>query len=140
MHLPDMRIAEKTLITQCRDGTGRAEIFIMRARRRGGSTRGFLPPGRLHMRLLLGASLTLAVAIAGPVAAAWPHDVGGGAFFRVQAPRQGPGGMQRQPQQRDMRAAERQPQRRPDGRFTEEERRNLHRDLDRANREIYKGR
>jgi hypothetical protein len=134
MHLPAMRIAAKTLITHAGTVQRAQKILSYAARRRGGSASVFLHPGRVHMKLLLGASLTLAVA------AAWPHDAGGGVFFRVQAPRQGPGGMQRQPPQRDMRAAERQPQRRPDGRFTEEERRNLHRDLDRANREIYKGR
>ena len=40
-------------------------------------------------------------------------------------------GRQPMPPQRDQRA---------EGRMSEEERRNLHRDLDRANREIYKGR
>lgn len=44
------------------------------------------------------------------------------------------------PPQRDFRRPEQPPERgqRGDGRLTDEERRGLHRDLDRANREIYK--
>ena len=60
----------------------------------------------------------------------------------IQHPGGGPlGGTQRQPPP-DFRRAERmpEPERRPDGRLTEEERRDLRRDIDRANREIYKGR
>ncbi len=54
--------------------------------------------------------------------------------------REQPGGYQRQQPQRDYRRPEQQPERRPDGRLTDHERRDLRRDLDRANREIYKGR
>jgi hypothetical protein len=44
------------------------------------------------------------------------------------------------PPQRDYRHAP-QPDRAPrDGRMTDQDRRDLHRDLDRANRELYKGR
>ena len=64
----------------------------------------------------------------------------GGLHFDVQAQRERSDGTQRPPPQRDLRSPERPPERRPDGRLTDEERRNLHRDLDRANREIYKGR
>jgi len=64
----------------------------------------------------------------------------GGMHFDVQAQRQRPDGFQRPPPQRGFNGPERPPERRPDGRLTDEERRNLHRDLDRANREIYKGR
>jgi hypothetical protein len=85
--------------------------------------------------------LALAAVLSQPVAAA-PWRDHGGMRFDVQAQqRQRPGGgYQRQQPQRDYRQPERQPERRPDGRLTDEERRNLHRDLDRANREIYKGR
>src|SRR5215471_9542479 len=91
-----------------------------------------------------------AVASVQPAAAASWRDFGGrhdGYRYSAQAQRQHPGGggppggMQRQPPP-DFRRAERmpEPERRPDGRLTEEERRDLRRDLDRANREIYKGR
>jgi hypothetical protein len=67
-----------------------------------------------------------------------------GGLIRVQMQRQRPGGYER-PQQRDFRRPEPPPQpgqgqQRPNGRLTDDERRDLHRDLDRANREIYKGR
>ena len=86
-------------------------------------------------------SVILAVlAAAQPAAAAgtWRDFAGG--RFDVQAQRQRPGGFQRPPQ-RDFRRPEQPPPRDPrrDGRLTDEERRELHRDLDRANREIYKG-
>ena len=77
-------------------------------------------------------------------AAAW-HGFGGGHFntqsqWQRQRPNQG-GGFQRPPQ-RDFRPPQRAPERPPygGGRMTDEDRRNLHRDLDRANRELYKGR
>jgi hypothetical protein len=56
--------------------------------------------------------------------------------------RQGQGPAPNQFQQRDYGRQQMAPQRdqRADGRMSEEDRRNLHRDLDRANREIYKGR
>ena len=91
------------------------------------------------MKILIGITLALLTVAAQPAAAAQWRDFGGGRFD-VQAQRQRPGGVQRQPQ-RDFRRGER-PQQEPrrDGRLTDEERRELHRDLDRANREIYKGR
>ena len=83
----------------------------------------------------------LTAALSLPAAAAPWRDHGGMRFdTQAQAQRQRPGGNQRQQPQREFRQPERQPERRPDGRLTDEERRNLHRDLDRANREIYKGR
>jgi len=98
-----------------------------------------------HMKNLIGAILALLVLTAQPAAAQWRNF--GGGHFNVQAQRQRSGGsFQRQQPQREFRQPERdyrQPERdyrRPDGRLTDEERRNLHRDLDRANREIYKGR
>ena len=92
------------------------------------------------MKILIGAILALLVVAAQPAAAGPWRDFGGGRFD-VQAQRERPGGFQRQPQ-RDFRRGERPSERDPrsDGRLTEEERRELHRDLDRANREIYKGR
>lgn len=96
------------------------------------------------MKILIGAILTVMVAFAQPAAAGPWHGLTGG-MFAVQAQRQPPGGFQRQPQpqpQRDFRRPERPPEhgQRSDGRLTEEERRALRRDIDRANREIYKGR
>ena len=78
------------------------------------------------------------------VAGAAPACAGGtrafdGGLIRVQAQRPPHGGAQRPPPPPHMRNVEPPPQRRPDARLTEAERRNLHRDLDRANREIYKG-
>jgi len=83
-----------------------------------------------------------------PAGAQWRHNGGGRHFEVQQGQRQGGyqgGYQQRQPPQRDYRQPDyrrdyRQPDRRPDGRMTDEERSNLRRDLDRANREIYKGR
>ncbi len=90
------------------------------------------------MKILLSAMLVVLAAATQPAAAAQWRDFGGGRFY-VQAQRQRPGGLQRQPQ-RDFRRGERpQQEQRRDGRLTDEERRELHRDLDRANREIYKG-
>lgn len=94
------------------------------------------------MKILIGAILTVMAAFAQPAAAGPWHGLTGG-MFAVQAQRQPPGGFQRQPQpQRDFRRPEPPPERqqRPDGRLTDEERRDLRRDIDRANREIYKGR
>jgi len=95
------------------------------------------------MKTLIGAMLALLVLTAQPAAAQWRNY--GGRHFDVQQ-RQRPGGFQQRPQpQRDYRQPDyqrdyRQPDRRSDGRLTDEERHNLRRDLDRANREIYKGR
>lgn len=91
--------------------------------------------------LLFGAVLAL-TALIGEPACAGPWHGFSGALVQAQMQRSRPGQFQRQPQQ-DFRRAEQPPERAPqrgDGRLTEEERRNLHRDLDRANREIYKGR
>ena len=96
--------------------------------------------------------LALSAVATQPAAAAghW-RDFGGGRFD-AQAQRQRPGDFQRLPQQdfrrgerppqQDFRRGERPPERdkRGDGRLTDEERRALRRDIDRANREIYKGR
>ena len=92
------------------------------------------------MKILIGMILTLLTVAAQPAAAASWRDFGRGRFD-VQAQRQRPGEFQRQPQ-RDFRRGERPPERdkRGDGRLTDEERRDLRRDIDRANREIYKGR
>jgi hypothetical protein len=89
------------------------------------------------------AAIALMALASPPVAAAlWPESGGGLLTVQMQRPR--PGGMDRQPP-RDMRRPEQPPQpaqgqQRPNGRLTDDERRDLHRDLDRANREIYKGR
>ena len=93
------------------------------------------------MKILLGAILAVTAVLAQPAAAAGPWRDFGGGRFDAQAQRQRPGQAQRQPP-RDFRRPERQPERdyRGDGRLTEEERRDLRRDIDRANREIYKGR
>jgi hypothetical protein len=107
------------------------------------------------MKILIAAIVGLLVMTAQPAAAQWRHN--GGRHFEVQGQRQGPGRgdfgrgdygrgepQRQQPQreyrQPEYRQPERQMERRPDGRLTDEERRNLRRDLDRANREIYKGR
>ena len=92
------------------------------------------------MKILIGMILALLTAAVQPAAAAPRRDFGGGRFD-VQAQRQRPGEFQRQPQ-RDFRRSERPPERdhRRDGRLTDDERRALRRDIDRANREIYKGR
>lgn len=87
------------------------------------------------MRILCCLMAVIAMVLATPASAnGWRN--GGG--FHVQAPRQQPDRFQRQPQ-RDFRNS--QPDRGPrDGRMTDQDRRDLHRDLDRANRELYKGR
>ena len=93
------------------------------------------------MKILSGVVVALSLLAAQPVAAAQWRGYGGGRMD-VQT-QQRPNGYQRQPQpqpQRDFQRSERAPDRRPDGRLSDEERRNLHRDLDRASREIYKGR
>jgi hypothetical protein len=99
----------------------------------------FLGAEHGQMNDLVGAFVAILALTAQPAAAGSWGDWGG-ARFDVQAARQRPGGLQRPPPQREFRGSERPPERRPDGRLTDEERRNLHRDLDRANREIYKGR
>jgi len=95
------------------------------------------------MKLLIGAMLA-ALALAAEPAAAGPwHNFGSG-LFHAQAQRQRQGGFQggfrRQPQRDFRREAPPERGQRGDDRMTEEERRGLRRDLDRANREIYKGR
>jgi hypothetical protein len=89
------------------------------------------------MRILSGmmAAVALMVMVAPAAANPWRH---GG--FQVQQQRPQHERFQRNPQ-RDFRPPERQPERGPrDGRMTDQERRDLHRDLDRANRELYKDR
>ena len=118
------------------------------------------------MKILISAILAALVLAAQPAAAQWRNHGGrhaeSGRHFDVQSPqRERPGGYERsqprdirqperrefrQPErdyrqpERDYRQPERQMDRRPDGRLTDDERRNLRRDLDRANREIYQGR
>ncbi|MBI4189983.1 MAG: hypothetical protein HY525_05535 [Betaproteobacteria bacterium] len=82
--------------------------------------------------------LVVLAAATQPAAAGPWRDFGGGRFD-VQAQRQRPGGAQRQPQ-RDFRRERPERDKRGDDRLTEEERRELRRDIERANREIYKGR
>ncbi len=91
------------------------------------------------MKFLLVALLVVA-AIA-PAAAAWPQHEAGGGLIAVQMQRQRPGGVQPRQPPRDFRGPQRPPEQgqRTGGKLTDEERRDLHRDLDRANREIYKG-
>ena len=96
------------------------------------------------MKNLSGIVLALLAVAAQPAAAGPWRDFGGGRFD-VQAQRQRPGDFQRQPiqrqPQRDFRRSEQPPERdrRGDGRLSDQERRDLRRDIDRANREIYKG-
>ena len=92
------------------------------------------------MKFLTGVILATSVGLALPAAAGSWRDFSGG-LIGVQMERQRPGGFQRQPQ-RDTRRPERPPEQgqRSNGRLTDDERRDLHRDLDRANREIYKDR
>ena len=103
------------------------------------------------MKILMGAILTVLAAFAQPALAAPGRDWRGGAM-PAQMPRGQPGQFQRQPGQfqrqpqferqpnRDFRRPEPPPQppQRQGGRLTDEERRDLNRDLDRANREIYR--
>jgi hypothetical protein len=91
------------------------------------------------MKILFGAILAVLATLAQSAFAGPVRDFGGGLIqTQLQQPRQDR--PQRQPQ-RDFRRPEQPPERgqRGDGRLTDEERRGLHRDLDRANREIYKG-
>ena len=104
------------------------------------------------MKILIGVILTVLAAFAQPALADPGRGWHGGAM-PGQMPRAQPGQFQRQPGQfqrqpqferqpnRDFRRSEPPPQppQRPGGRLTDEERRNLNRDLDRANREIYRG-
>jgi len=96
------------------------------------------------MKTLIGAIVLMLATLAQPAAAQWRNF--GGRHYDVQSQRQGQGQGGYQRPQRDYRQPDyrqpdyRQPDRRSEGRMTDEERRNLRRDLDRANREIYKGR
>lgn len=94
------------------------------------------------MKILICALLAVVAIAAEPASAQWRHN-GGHFGVQQQRPSGPPGGYYQRPQ-RDYRPDYRQPDyRQPDrrdGRMTEEERRDLRRDLDRANREIYKGR
>ncbi len=91
------------------------------------------------MKIVLSMLVMLLGASGQPVAADTWRDFGGGRLIDVQAQRQRPEGAERAPQ-RDLRRPAPPPERRPDGRLTQEERRDLRRDVDRAGREIYKGR
>lgn len=78
----------------------------------------------------------MAAAVSAPASA----NGGRNGFVHAQMQRPQQDRFQREPQ-RDFRNAPQQPDRgQRDGRLTEQERRDLHRDLDRANRELYKGR
>ncbi len=92
------------------------------------------------MKILIGMILALLAVAALPAAAAPWRDFGSGRFG-VQAQRQRPGDFQRSPQ-REFRRGERPPERNNHGagRLSDDERRDLRRDIDRANREIYKKR
>jgi len=84
----------------------------------------------------------LAIALTMLTAAAMPASANGwrNGFVPAQMQRHQPDRFQRPPQ-RDFRSAPQAPDRGGrDGRMTDQERRDLHRDLDRANRELYKGR
>ena len=72
-----------------------------------------------------------------PVADARDWRPGFGAFLQVQG---GPGKKASKPPQRGERDKRVERDKRHHGRLTEEQRRELHRDLDRANREIYRRR
>jgi hypothetical protein len=94
------------------------------------------------VKALFTAIVVLSSIAAQPVVAA-PWDGFGGLRFDVQDGRHrrggGGGGFQRPPPQRELQRPERMPEPRRE-RMTDEERRDLRRDIDRANREIYKGR
>lgn len=90
------------------------------------------------MKALTGALLLLSVLAVQPAAAAQWRAFGGG--FPVQMQDRRDGFQRQQPRQREFQRPDRAPDRRHDGRLTDEERRDLHRDLDRASREIYKRR
>jgi hypothetical protein len=86
-------------------------------------------------RALLAAGVGV-VLCTGPAAAAWGP---GGSFFVAQGQKGRPGpapGGERAERPRDMRQDRQEEQQRRE-RMTEDERRSLHRDLDKANREIY---
>jgi hypothetical protein len=92
------------------------------------------------MRILLKAIVTIAVIAASQPSAAAPARDAQSVQLLAQSQRPRPDDAQRPPQ-RDFRRAERPPESgRREGRLTDEERRDLRRDIDRANREIYKGR
>lgn len=89
------------------------------------------------MKAFLGAVMFALVLSAPPAAAS--HERGAAFGFRpgLQA-QQGPPRHVKGDQPRDVRRERREE--RPPGRLTEEERRELHRDLDKANRELYRRR
>ena len=91
------------------------------------------------MKILSGAVLAVLVTLAQSALAGPLRDIGGSLIrTQFQQPRQD---RFQRPPQREFRRPEQPPERgqRGDGRLTDEERRDLNRDLDRANREIYKG-
>jgi len=93
------------------------------------------------MRERLKAIVVIAMLTGVQPAVAAPARDAHGVQLWAQAQRPRPDDAQRQPQ-RDFRRAERPPEGggRREGRLTDEERRDLRRDIDRANREIYKSR
>ena len=88
------------------------------------------------MRAVLVLVAMVAIVLAAPASAnGWRHG-----YMNTQMQRQNPDHYQRQPR-REFRNSGQPPDRGPrDGRLTDQERRDLHRDLDRANRELYKDR
>ena len=93
----------------------------------------------MRMKIVILAAVVALAGIVQPAFAGPRRDVTGGLMqTQMQQPRQDRS--QRQPQ-REFRRPDQPPDRgqNRDGRMTDEERRGLHRDLDRANREIYKG-
>jgi len=95
-------------------------------------------PGMRPMKMLLSVILALSAVASQPAAGGW--RMFGEQRGEIQAQNQDTQ-TRRRPPPREIRAPERPPPQdgRQGGRLTEEERRALRRDIDRANREIYKG-
>lgn len=91
------------------------------------------------MRYLIGVMVALTIVVAAPASAnGWRNGV-----FQAQMQRPQPDRSQKPPPppQREFRQPQQPPDRgQRDGRMSDQDRRDLHRDLDRANRELYKGR
>lgn len=90
------------------------------------------------MKMLFLVAAASALLLPAPVDARdWQPGFGARLQAQGQQAKKGPGQFQRG--RRDLQRGERQERdERDQGRLTEEERRELHRDLDRANREIYR--
>ena len=86
-----------------------------------------------NLLMLIAAGLLLAQ----PAAEAREFRPGGGPRLQAQDPHKRGGSPQKPDRDRFQRV---EPEKRKPGRLTQEERRELHRDLDRANREIYRRR